>query len=151
MGRILIPTTNRGLISTFGQYYNRTSSSFSGIFGTATYPFRSLSNLNINYYGGGTNYMFYLNFASSDAVKGAVSSTYPFSSTASGTNVAGNDRQVFTGVYTYITITCSVTYGYTFKGWYTLPVGGTLITTTNTVNVSYTDAYYNNVWYAQFN
>jgi hypothetical protein len=150
MGRTLIPSTGRGLISTFGQYYSRTSNSFSGIFGTATYPFRSLSNLNINYYTAG-NYMFYLNFASSDAVKGAVSSTYPFSGTASGTNVAGNDKQAYTGTYTYITITCSLNYPYTFKGWYTLPVGGTLITTSATVNVSYTDTYYNNVWYAQFN
>lgn len=150
MGRTLIPANNRGLISTFGQYYGRTSSSFSGIFGTATYPNLALSNRNINYYGSGS-YLFYLNLASSNSTKGSVSITYPWSETSSGTSLIGNNRQVFTGAYTSISIACNVVYGYSFKGWYTLPVGGTLITTSNAVNVSYTHAYYNSVWYAQFN
>lgn len=150
MGRIQIPATNRGLISTFGQYYNRTSSSFSGIFGTATYPNLPLSNRNINYYASG-GYLFYLNIASSNSTKGSVSITYPWSETSSGTSLIGNNRQVYTSIYGYIAISCNVVYGYTFKGWYTAAVGGTLITTSNAVNVYYTDAYYNSVWYAQFN
>lgn len=148
MGRTAIPANNRGLISTFGQYYNRSSSSFSGIFGSATYPNRALSNLNMGYVGGG--YCFYLNIATSNSTAGSVSITYPWSETSSGTSLIGNNRQTLTYIHGYIAIMCNVSYGYTFKGWYTLPSGGTLITSTKTVNVYYNDAYYNNVWYAQF-
>jgi hypothetical protein len=152
MGRVAMSANNRGLISTFGQYYNRTSSSFSGIFGTATYPNRALSSLNIDYYGGSPSvYVFFLNIATSNSTKGSVSITYPWSETSSGTANIGNNRQAFSGAYNYINIQCNVAYGYTFKGWYTLPVGGTLITTGNSTNVYPTDGYINSVWYAQFN
>lgn len=150
MGNTLIPANNRGLISTFGQYYNRGGSSFSYIFGFSTYPQRSSSSLNINYYGSG-NYLFYLNIGSSNPTKGSVSINYPWSETSITTSVIGNNRQVFTGVYNYIGIQCNVNYGYTFKGWYTLPSGGTLITTQNVSNVNYAHPYQNSVWYAQFN
>ena len=65
MGYKAITSTNRGLISTFGQYSNRSSSSFSGIFGTATYPQRSLSSLNVNYYVPG-NPLIWINIATSN-------------------------------------------------------------------------------------
>jgi hypothetical protein len=152
MGRVAMSANNRGLISTFGQYTNRTSSSFSGIFGTATYPNRALSNLNINYYGGNPSvYVFWMNLASSNSTKGSVSITYPWSETSSGTSLIGHNRQSFSGAFGYINIQCNVTYPYTFKGWYTLPSGGTLITTSNSVNVYPTDTYISTVWYAQFN
>ncbi len=147
MGRTAIGTT-KSLIGTFGQYYNRSSNSFSGIFGSATYPNRSLSNLNMNYVGGG--YCFYLNVATSNSSAGSVSITYPWSETSSGTSTIGNNRQTLTYVFGYIAIVCNVTYGYTFKGWYTLPSGGTQITTSNSTNVYPTDAYYDTTWYAQF-
>ena len=151
MGRTAMSANNRGLISTFGQYYNRTSNSFSGIFGTATYPNRSLSSLNINYYGGSTSvYMYYLNVATSNSTAGSVTINYPWSETSSGTSTIGNNRQVFTGAYNYIGIQCNVSYGYSFKGWYTLPSSGTQITTQNVYNVNYDHPYYNTVWFAQF-
>ena len=148
MGRTAIGSTNMALIGTFGQYYNRSSSSFSGIFGTATYPNRGLSSLNMNYTNSG--YCFYLNIATSNSSAGSVSITYPWSETSSGTSTIGNNRQVLTNIYGYIAITCNVSYGYSFKGWYTLPSGGTQITSGNSTNIYSTDAYYNTVWYAQF-
>lgn len=149
MGRTLIPSTSRGLISTFGQYPNRSSSSFSGIFGTATYPQRSLSSLNIDYYTNG-NYMFYINIATSNFTKGYARILYPWSEESTSTSLIGNNRQTYTGTYPYIAIACTVNYGYTFTGWYTLPSGGTQITSANSVNIYSSDAYYNTVWYAQF-
>jgi hypothetical protein len=148
MGRTAIDAT-KSLIGTFGQYYNRSSNSFSGIFGSATYPNRALSNLNMNYVGGG--FCFYLNIATSNSTKGSVSITYPWTETSSGTSLIGHNRQSFSGAFGYINIQCNVTYPYTFKGWYTLPSGGTLITTSNSVNVYPTDTYISTVWYAQFN
>jgi len=151
MGRVAMSANNRGLISTFGQYTNRTSSSFSGIFGSATYPNRALSSLNINYYGGAPSvYVYWVNIASSNSTKGSVSITYPWSETSSGTGLIGHNRQSFSGAYNYISIQCNVTYGYSFKGWYTLPSGGTLITCANSVNIYPTDGYISTVWYAQF-
>lgn len=149
MPYVYIPSTGRSLTSTFGQYYNRSSNSFSGIFGTATYPQRSLSGVNINYYTAG-NYLFYLNIASSNSSAGSVSITYPWSESSSGTSTIGNNRQVYTGTYPYLSITAFSNYGYTFKGWYTLPSGGTQITSANTTNVYYTTGYPNTVWYAQW-
>lgn len=143
---------NRGLISTFGQYYNRTGNTFTSIFSISTYPNRTNSNLNIDYYGGNpTVYMFYLNIATSNSIKGSVSINYPWSETSSGTSLIGNNKQSFTGAFNYIGIQCNVVYGYSFRGWYTLPSGGTQITTQNVYNVNYDHPYYNSVWYAQFN
>jgi hypothetical protein len=146
MGLTTISSTNQGLIGTYGQYYNRTSSSFSGIFGTATYPNRGLSSLNMRYVSAG--YCFYLNVATSNATKGTVSITYPWSETSSGTSTIGNNRQNLTQIYNYIDIRCNVNYGYTFTGWYTLPSSGTLITSQNIYGVTPTN--YQGVWYAQF-
>jgi hypothetical protein len=149
MPQIQIPANNRGLISTFGQYYNRTSTSFSGIFGTATYPQRSLSNLNMNYYNSGA-YLYWINIATSNSTKGSVSITSPWSETSSGTSTIGNNRQVYSGVYGNMSITCNVNYGYTFTGWYTLPSGGTLISTGLEQIIGPNNAAINTVWYAQF-
>jgi len=154
MPRITIPATNRGLISTFGQYYNRTSNSFSGILGTATYPNQPLSNTNLGYsaYGTGTGSLFWINIANSNATKGSVSITYPWSETASGTSTIGNNRQIVVGTYGYIGINCFTNYGYTFIGWYTLPTGGTLISSSSSVNIypdGYT-SYLSTVWYARY-
>lgn len=149
MPKVAVPSNNRGLISTFGQYYNRSSNSFSGILGTATYPQRSLSSLNINYYTVGS-YVWYINIASSNATKGSVSITSPWSESSSGTSTIGNNRQAYSVVYQNIAITCFTNYGYTFKGWYTLPSGGTLITSTNTLSVNINNPMIDTVWYAQW-
>jgi hypothetical protein len=149
MPQIQIPANNRGLISTFGQYYNRSSNTFSGIFGTATYPQRALSDLNINYYSSGL-YLFWINIATSNSTKGSVSITSPWSETSSGTSTIGNDRQVYSGVYGNISITCNVTYGYTFNGWYTLASGGTSIAPGLEQTIGPNHPYINSVWYAQF-
>lgn len=138
--------TSRALIGTFGQYYNRTSNSFSGIFGSATYPNRALSNLNLAYVS--TGVCMFLNVATSNSTKGTVSITYPWSETSSGTSTIGNNRQVLTAIYSYINIQCNVAYGYTFNGWWTLPSGGSQISSSN--NFSVTAGNYQGVWYAQF-
>jgi hypothetical protein len=148
MPRIEIPANNRGLISTFGQYSNRSSTSFSGILGTATFPNRSLSNLNIGNYGSG-NFLFWLNIGVNNGENGRVSITSPWSETSSGTTLIGFNRQVFTGTIPSITITAIVNYGRSFSGWHTLPSGGTLITTQQTVNVRFDHPNFNNVWYAR--
>jgi hypothetical protein len=144
MAQTQIPASNRGLISTFGNYYNRSSNSFSGIFGTATYPQRSLSNLNINYYG--TSILLYVNAGSSNATKGSVSITYPWSETSSGTSLIGNNRQALLSTYGYIALQANTNYPYGFNGWYTLPVSGTLITTSQAPSVG--NGSYTGVWYA---
>lgn len=149
MGYIGIPSMSRGLISIFGQYTNRSSSSMSGIFGTATYPQRSLSNLTNSYYVAG-NPLIWINIATSNATKGYVRLIYPFTETSSGTSLIGHDKQAYTGVYTYITITCVENYGYTFNGWWTLPSGGSRIFNTLTVNLSANDCYSYSTLYAQF-
>jgi len=144
MAQTSIPANNRGLISTFGQYYNRTSNSFSGIFGTATYPQRALSNLNIDYYG--TSTLLYVNIGSSNATRGSVSITSPWSETSSGTELIGNDRQALSSVYGYIGITANTNYPYVWNGWYTLPSGGSLITTSQGTSVGV--GSHSGVWYA---
>jgi hypothetical protein len=147
MGYTDIPSTNQALIGTYGQFYNRSSSSFSGIFNFSTYPNRALSSLNMRYVVGGR--CLYLNIASSNPTKGSVSITYPWSETSITTSTIGNNRQVLTQIYGYMDIRCNVNYGYSFKGWYTLPSSGTLITTQNLYSVFTSD--YQGVWYAQFN
>jgi hypothetical protein len=150
MPRIQIPANNRGLISTFGQYSNRNSTSFSGILGTATYPQRSLSNLNIGNYGSG-NFLFWLNIANSNASRGFVIITSPWVEQSSGTELIGNNRQVFTGTQPNISISCNVNYGFSFRGWFTLPSGGTLISSSPSNTVRFDHPNFNNVWYAQYN
>ena len=149
MPQIQIPASNRGLISTFGQYYNRSSNTFSGIFGTATYPNRALSNLNIDYYSS-TYYLYWINIATSNATKGSVSITSPWSETSAGTSTIGNNRQVYSGVYGSMGITCNLTYPYVFNGWYTAASGGTAIAYSLSENISPNHPYINSVWYAQF-
>jgi hypothetical protein len=149
MPQIQIPASNRGLISTFGQYYNRSSNTFSGILGTATYPQRSSSNLNISYYGSGS-FLYWINIATSNSTKGSVSITSPWSETSSGTSTIGNNRQAFSGAFGTIAIQCNVNYGFTFNGWYTLPTGGTFIAPGNSQTIGPGHPYINSVWYAQF-
>lgn len=146
MGLTTISSTNQGLIATYGQYYGRSSSSFSGIFNFSTYPNRALSNLNMRYVSAG--YCFYMNIATSNPTKGSVSITYPWSETSVTTSLIGYNRQVLTQIYNYIDVRCNVNYGYTFTGWYTLPSGGSLITTQNIYSI--TPSNYQGVWYAQF-
>ena len=96
MGRTAIGSTNQGLIATWGQYYNRSNTNFSGIFNFSTYPNRSLSSLNMAYTTSG--YCFYLNIATSNPTKGSVSITYPWSETSTTTSPIGNNRQVITNI-----------------------------------------------------
>lgn len=149
MGYKAITSTDRGLISTFGQYSNRSSSSFSGIFGTATYPQRSLSSLNVNYYVPG-NPLIWINIATSNFTKGYARILYPWTEQSTSTSLIGHDRQAYTGTYTYISIACTVNYGYTFNGWWTLPNGGSVVSYSNTLNLDANACLSYTTLYAQF-
>ena len=149
MPQIQIPASNRGLISTFGQYYNRSSNAFSGIFGTATYPNRGFSDMDISFYDS-PYYLYWINIATSNSTKGSVSITNPWSETSSGTSTIGNNRQVYSGVYGSMGITCNLTYPYVFNGWYTAASGGTAIAYSLSENISPNHPYINSTWYAQF-
>lgn len=149
MGYQAITSTNRGLISTFGQYTNRSSNSFSGIMGTATYPQRSLSSLNVDYYVPG-NPLIWFNIATNDPVKGYVRILYPWTEESSGTSLIGHNRQAYTGVYSYISITPVANYGYSFNGWWTLPSGGSVISYGTTLNLDASQGLSRTTLYAQF-
>jgi hypothetical protein len=148
MAQTFIPYNNRGLISTFGQYYSRTSNSVSGIFGTATLPNQALSNVSFNAYGY-NGYLLYINIKSTNSTKGNVSITYPFSVTSTGTEFIGNDRQVSEAEYGSIEFQANTTYPYTFNGWYTEETGGTFLSSTSAQ--SYYDGVYTGLWYARWN
>jgi hypothetical protein len=143
-----IPASNRSLISTFGNYYNRSSNAFSGIFGSSTYPLQSLSNMTVSYYQSST-YLIYCNIASSNSTKGSVSITYPWSETSSGTSTIGNNRQATEYYYGSISINANTNYPYTWNGWYTLPSSGTLISNQKSNNIG--NGSYTGVWYAVWN
>lgn len=149
MGYKAITSTNRGLISTFGQYSNRTNSNFGAILATATYPNRTPSSLNIDYYVPG-NPLIWINIATSNSTKGTARIIYPWSEISTGTGLIGHNRQAYTGTYSYISIACSVAYGYTFTGWWTLPSGGTQITSANSVNLDANACLSYTTLYAQF-
>jgi hypothetical protein len=79
---------------------------------------------------------------------GTVGVTYPttISQTASTIKYTSDFN-----VYEYITITAVATYPFTFVGWYTEEVGGTLITASSTLNIYNEDELTNsNQYFARF-
>lgn len=141
-------------ISDHFTYYDAptTDLRFNTVFGSGSavsYPSYS-SNMKLSLYKGGT--LFYLKVVNTNGTKGTVSITYPWSQSTNVTNgYVGGSKQCLVSIYSYITISVSVNYGYSFKGWYTAATGGTLINSTQNQQVPYTHAYRDFVWYAQYN
>lgn len=156
MANTQINSTNRGLISTFRNYYYPSSNSFSGIFGFSTYPQQVPGSSNvlaaggskISYYGSGS-YLLYFQISSTNPTKGSVSITSPWSETSITTSAIGGNRQLLQSIYGYMTIQANTNYGYTFNGWYTQPSSGTLITTSPSVSLN--AGSYQSPWYAIWN
>jgi hypothetical protein len=86
--------------------------------------------------------------SSNNSSYGSISITYPWSETS--TSAVGLSNQVFTGVYSYITILATPVYGRSFSYWsYSYP-GGPLLAYGNQINVSYNGSYYDVSIYANF-
>lgn len=154
MPNILLGTTNQSLNGKLNQFYNAPGTNVSQLTteNVATYPHLGTTNLSLGYYKGASNYLFWNQFYNTNGTKGTVSITSPWTESTAVTNGSiGLGKQAFSAVYTYITVTVSVNYGYSFKGWYTLPTGGTLISASATYNFAYNDAYINTTFYAQYN
>jgi hypothetical protein len=155
-----MPVTTLGSaisVNDFFNYYdapsvNKSVNTATSTASAITWPGLGSNNLNIGYYRGAGNYFFYLKVFNTDGVKGTVSITYPWSQSTSVTNgYVGGSRQAWTPTYSYITVTVSVNYGYTFDGWWTTPSGlGTLISSASTINVFFDSTYRDNIWYARY-
>ena len=147
MAQTVVPANNRGLISTFGNYYSRTSTSFNGILNTATLPNQD-DNSSMGFFSTG-DVLLYINVKSTNATKGTVSITYPFSITSTGTEFIGNDQQVSEQTYGEISFQSNAIYPYTFNGWYDAETGGTLLDTNRFQAIF--DGVYTGLWYARWN
>lgn len=147
MPRIQIPSSTIGQ----GAILNRggtSQSSLSNLRGTVILP-NITSPYTIRGSFNNPNYYFWTYVATSNSTKGAVSITYPWSE---GPNASvGTVRNVFTGVYSYITIQVNVTYGYSFSYWSASYPGGPVVSYSSTYNLSYTDTYYDASIYDNFN
>lgn len=151
-----LSNTNLALSSFFNYYgapgANRSLYTAISTTTAVTYPSDGTSNLNMGTYATAGSFLFYLKANNTNGTKGTVSITYPWSQSTSVTNgEVGISKQVWTSVYTYITVAVSINYGYSFKGWYTASTGGTLISTATSVNVAFNSTYRDNIWYAQYN
>jgi hypothetical protein len=144
MPRIQIPassisqsTLNRGSAS---------QSSLSVLRGTRIYP-----NITSPYTIVGSfnnpNFYFWIFAGTNNATYGVPKITYPW--TESGSTV-GLGNQVFTGVYTYITLGANPVYGRSFSYWSASYPGGPVISYSNAYNVSYNGSYYDTSFYANF-
>jgi hypothetical protein len=146
MPRIQIPSSTIGQ----GAILNRggtSQSSLSYLRGTVTYP-----NITSPYTIQGSfnypNYYFYIYVSSNNSSYGSVNITYPWSESSTG--AVGTTKQVFTGVYSYITISASPVYGRSFSYWSQSYPGGPVISYSNSYNVSYNGSYYDSSIYANF-
>ncbi len=151
MALILIPSTNISANTHLFKYWNAPSTNRSWLtLGAATYPTQIISNITF-----GTGYLlpgfyiFSLRVSTANSAKGSCSITYPWSETSSGSTPIGLNKQIVSFYISYISVTVTAIYPNTFKGWYTQQTGGTLLTTTATVNVFYNNGY--DDWYAQWN
>lgn len=146
MPRIQIPTNNIGL----GAICNRGGTSTVSLAtnkSVTTYPTQS-SPYRVRGEYVNPNFYFYVYVATSNSTKGTVNITYPWSE--NGTAV-GTTRQVFTGAYSSISISCSVNYGYSFSYWSASYPGGPVISYSNSYSISYNGSYYDTSIYANFN
>lgn len=146
MPRIQIPSSNIGL----GAICNRGGSTtvlLSTNKSTVTYPNQS-SPYPLRGSYNNPNYYFWTYAGTSNATKGTVSITYPWSETSTAVGVT---KQVFTGVYSYITIRVNVAYGYSFSYWsYSYP-GGPAASYSTSFDVYYNGSYYDTSLFANFN
>lgn len=145
MPRIQIPSSNIGL----GAICNRGGTSTVSLAtnkNTVTYPNQS-SPYSVR--GGyvNPNFYFYVYVATSNGTKGSVNITYPWSENGSS---VGSTKQVYTGVYSSISISCSVNYGYSFYYWSASYPGGPAISYSNSYDISYNGSYYDTTFYANF-
>jgi hypothetical protein len=146
MPRIQIPssTVGQGAILNRGGTSQCTLSNLRGtvIVPTIAAPYTIVGSFN------NPNYYFWTYIATSNSTKGGVSITYPYSEGPATS--AGTFRNVFTGVYSYITIVCNVTYGYSFTYWSASYPGGPVVSYSSTYNLQYYDTYYDASIYANF-
>jgi hypothetical protein len=149
MPATLIPATNRSFLTHYFKYWGAPTTNLSmGTLGSVTYPTQPTSasiTFGTGYLTTGT-YLFSLRVNTFNSAKGTCSITYPWSETTNSGNgwIIGNNKQVATGYYSYITVTATAIYPNTFSGWYSS--NGTLLTYSATVNVAYNNGY--DDWYA---
>lgn len=151
MSSVLIPATNRTFNTHYFKYWGApTTNLYMGGAGLVTLP-QQVTNITF-----GTSfittgsYLFSLRVTTTNSAKGSASIIYPWTETTSGSTPIGYNHQVISGYYAAIQVTVTPIYPNTFKGWYSAYSGGTLYSTSATVNV----ASYNNAlddWYAQWN
>jgi len=128
MGRVSIGNTNVGL-------YNPLSLLIGGVGGT--YPMSYIRDLtwptqttpaNVGDYAQASGQFLYQILArSNNGSWGSVSIVSPWSQTSSGTDYIGVNRQAYSYVYDYITLTATATYPRTFARW-DIEGGGTYTT-----------------------
>ena len=146
MPRVQIPSSNIGQ----GAILNRGStsqSSLSNLRGTVILP-----NISAPYTIRGSNtnpyYYFWTYVVTSNTSAGSVGITYPYSE---GPNEsAGTIRNVFTAVYSYITIEAYTAYGYEFDSWTANSPIGPVVSYSQAYNLYYNDTYYNSNIYDNF-
>lgn len=151
MALVLLPATNRTFNTHYFKYWAAPTINLSMYtLGTVTYPVQNTNiTMGTSFLTTGT-YLFSLRVTNTNFSKGSCSITSPWTETTnSGVIVIGYNRQISTAYQSYIQVTVTPIYPYTFKGWYSAYSGGTLLTTTATVNVAYNNGY--DDWYAQWN
>jgi hypothetical protein len=80
-----------------------------------------------------------IRLSSNDYTKGNVSFTYPITLSNSGASVGDNYAWSYLS-YTYVIVTATATYPYTFQRWETvLPTAGTLLSTNSNISLYNTD------------
>jgi hypothetical protein len=146
MPRIQIPSSNIGQ----GAILNRGSSSQSAL--SNLRGVKIIPNISSPYTIRGEfnypNYYFWTYVATNNSSYGGVGITYPFSQGVSTS--AGENNQVFTGIYSYITIQAYPNYGRYFNYWSSSYPGGPVISYSSSYNVSYNGSYYDVSIFANF-
>lgn len=103
------------------------------------YPRRSLP-ANVEYFNGKSFRVINLGIHSNTVGSNSVAVTYPISLSTTTSNTYCFGYAFDYSVYSYITIQASPAYGKTFINWSTAPGGGTVLSTSATLNL------YNNTW-----
>jgi hypothetical protein len=114
-----------------------TNVSLQTIYTTRIYPRGPANGANLSTFRSSKWRVIRLN--SNDYAKGNVSFTYPITVSSAGNPVG--DNYTFSNLdYSYVTVTATPTYPYTFQRWETLtPTAGTNISTSASVNLFFTD------------
>lgn len=139
-GNKLTAANNFALRGNLAQYWLASSVNLSlyNLRYIVTYPHVGPTNINLRGSYGGT-YYYWVDLRNSNSNAGTIAITSPFSEGPSYSGILGQNKQVYNGVYTTITLVASPVYGHTFKGWYTAETGGTLISTSSTYGIGPTN------------